>query len=201
MANIKIYGGKKSRAIRAMWMLEELGMEYEFQPLDFTTGENKTPEYLSLNPAGKVPTLVDGDFVLTESMAITTYLAQKYNSPLVPGTVEGMAKVNQWTLWALTEVEFYMTLGVREMKLGERADQEKIKGYLKSCLDMLATLEKELAKGKEYLLGKEFTLADLNAASVLYALPMIGATFDDHPLAGGWLARCLGRPAWQKLQG
>jgi glutathione S-transferase len=197
---IKIYGGKKSRAIRCMWMMEELGLEYECQPLDFTQGENKTPEYLALNPAGKVPTLVDGDFVLFESMAITNYLAEKYSSPLMPTTVEAKALTNQWTLWSLTEVELFVTLAVREMKLGEKADQGKIKDAVSSALAMVNTLEQYLANGNDYLLGSEFSLADLNTASVLCFVPMIGANFDNHPRTAAWLGRCLSRPAWQKLQ-
>ena len=197
---IRVYGGKESRAIRAMWMLEELARDYEVQDLDFGQGENRTAEYLALNPAGKIPTIVDGDFVLWESLAITNYLAEKFNSPLLPGTLEERALTNQWTFWALTEVESLLALAVREMKLGDAADQAKIRGWTESTLEMVDTLEKELAGGNDYLLGGEFSLADLNAASVLCFVPMIGATFENHPLTAAWLGRCLARPAWKKLQ-
>lgn len=198
--NIKIYGGKKSRAIRCMWMLEELNLPYEFQPVDFNNGEGQTPEYLALNPAGKVPTMVMGDFVLTESMAITLYLANKFSSPLLPTNPEQLAQVNRWTLWAVTEVEFYVTLVVREMKRGDKADPERNKENMVLAKKTVAVLETHLAKGGDYLLGSEFTVADLNTVSVICYLPMIGVNMEEFPKTAAWMGRCLSRPAWKKLQ-
>ncbi|MBT7449654.1 MAG: glutathione S-transferase, partial [Rhodospirillaceae bacterium] len=75
---IKIYGSFVSRATRNLWMLEELGLEYEHVSLDWAKQENRSAAYLKINPAGKVPTLEDGDATLSESLGINLYLVQKY---------------------------------------------------------------------------------------------------------------------------
>ena len=197
---IKIYGGKKSRAIRCMWVLEELKLLYEFEPVDFNNGENRTPEYLALNPAGKVPTMVMGDLVLTESMAINLYLANKFSSPLLPTNPEQLAQVHRWTLWAVTEVEFYVTLVVREMKRGDKADPQRNKENMELAMKTVAVLESHLESSGDYLLGDEFTLADLNTVTVVGFLPMIGASLEAFPKTVAWMERCHSRPAWIKLQ-
>ena len=75
---LKLYGGARSRASIVQWYLEELNIPYEFVLLDLPAGEHQQPEYLAINPMGKVPAIVDGDFQLWESGAIILYLAEKY---------------------------------------------------------------------------------------------------------------------------
>lgn len=75
---LKLYGTPPTRVLRAMRLMNELGLEYEHHPVEMLHGEHHRPEFLALNPAGKVPVLVDGDFVLTESVAIQLYLAGAY---------------------------------------------------------------------------------------------------------------------------
>jgi glutathione S-transferase len=75
---MKLYGIPPSRAVRAMWLLNELGLEYEMLSVNVLSGENRTETFLGLNPAAKVPVLVDGTTVMTESVAIQLYLAEKY---------------------------------------------------------------------------------------------------------------------------
>ena len=113
MEKLKIYGAKAFRPelkgvirdLRPIWMLEELGLKYERISLDPQKGENKTPEYLKLNPTGKVPTLQDGDFTIFESAAICQYLAEK-NGRLVPakGTPDYFTCL-QWCYFAVTNIE------------------------------------------------------------------------------------------------
>ena len=82
---MKLYGHPNFRATRALWALEEVQAEYEYVHLDLETGQGRSDSYLALNPAGKVPTLVDGDLVITESAAICLYLGDKFpESGLVP---------------------------------------------------------------------------------------------------------------------
>ena len=83
MSTVKLYGTSKSRALRSIWAIEETGIEYEHIPTSFA-GDSKKPEYLAINPNGRVPSLVDGDLVLFESMAINLYLAKKYGGALYP---------------------------------------------------------------------------------------------------------------------
>src|SRR5262245_54984659 len=101
---IKLYGVKVSRAGRAMWMLEELGDPYEHLPTGFT-GASRTPEFLKLNPNGHIPVLDDDGFVIWESMAVSLYLAEKYDGGLRPKSLEDRARAVQWSFWAMTELE------------------------------------------------------------------------------------------------
>ena len=76
---MKLYFNPQSRAVIAKWMLDECGVQYEIVPIDFTKGEHKTPEFLKINPAGKLPALLDGDVKVFESAAICLYLADKFS--------------------------------------------------------------------------------------------------------------------------
>src|SRR5688572_12017555 len=103
---MKLYGFGPTRSLRAQWGLKELGLEFEFIPVNLQAGEHRRPEFLALNPAGKVPVLVDGDLVLTESAAIVLYLAEKYpEKKLMPTQLEQRAQVYRWVLFAMTELE------------------------------------------------------------------------------------------------
>ncbi len=196
-----IYGKKKSRAVRCLWAMEEMGLEYRHIPIDQDAGENRTAEYLALNPSGKVPTLVEGSFVLTESMAINLYLAGKKPGLLLPSEPLQEAAALQWTLWAVTEPEFHLTNIVREFRRGEdRVDQSRVADSLEALEATTHVIETHLAKGSSYLLGKHFSIADLNTASVLCYFGLVGFELEDFPLTQAWLNRCLARPAWKKLQ-
>ena len=101
---IKIYGPAASRAARALWIVHELGIPFEHVAMEMK--DLKGPDYLKINPNGKVPTLVDGDFKLFESMAINLYLAAKYNkNGFLPASLEDQAFCHQWSFWGMTEVE------------------------------------------------------------------------------------------------
>ena len=109
MSGLKIYGVRGSRAIRSIWMAEELkqeiGLDYENIPTHFFE-ESKTPEYLAVNPNGRVPALDDDGFILFESLAINLYLAKKHSqSALSPKNLTEDALSTQWSIWALTELE------------------------------------------------------------------------------------------------
>src|ERR1700753_3550777 len=106
MAGVKIYGMARTRAFRALWVAVELGSEYEDIPVEIGEAGAQTPEFLAINPNGRLPVIVDGDFVLFESLAITMYLAKKHGlGALYPTGVEDEGKTWQWTLWALNEVD------------------------------------------------------------------------------------------------
>ncbi len=103
---MKLYGFPPTRSIRVLWTLRELDVEFEFVNVDPTKGELRRPEFLAVNPAGKLPVLVDGDFILTESVAIVLYLAEKYpEKGLLPSGLRARAEVNRWLLFSATELE------------------------------------------------------------------------------------------------
>jgi len=103
---IKLYEFGPTRSIRVRWTLQELGLAFESVRINLLAGEHRRPEFLKINPAGKIPVLVDDAVVLTESVAIVLYLSEKYaDKRLVPSTVEARAQINRWLLFAATELE------------------------------------------------------------------------------------------------
>jgi len=106
MSSLSIYGVARTRAFRALWMAEELGLSYRHLPIEIGDAGARTPEFLALNPNGRLPVIVDDGFVLSESLAITLYLAKKYSpGEIYPGTRAGEAKAWQWSFWAIAEVD------------------------------------------------------------------------------------------------
>src|SRR5215469_8338723 len=103
---MKLYGFAGTRSQRALWGLKEVDADFEFISVNLLEGEHKRPEYLRINPAGKVPVLIDGDRVIPESAAIVLYLADKYpEKALLPADLDERAQAYRWTLFAVTELE------------------------------------------------------------------------------------------------
>ena len=197
-----LYGRRLSRAARCLWALEELGLPYRQVPLDFTLGETKRGDYLALNPQGKVPTLVDGAFVLRESVAINYYLASLAANPLWPDDDKVRALIFQWSSWATTEVEFHFTTVVRELRraagAAEPPNAALVENSYAAVGETLKVLEAHLAGGGAWVVGDDFTIGDVNTA-----FPIMGlATRIDmapFPAIGDWLRRCTARPAWLRV--
>jgi len=103
---VKLYEFGPTRSMRVRWTLQELGVDFQPVSVDLRKGEHKSPQFLRINPAGKVPVLVDGDRVLTESVAIVLYLADKYaDRNLMPTRVADRGECYRWLLFAATELE------------------------------------------------------------------------------------------------
>jgi glutathione S-transferase len=166
---IKLYGIPQSRAARCLWTLEELGIPYESIAVDFR-GEAQTPEFLKINPNGHVPALDDDGLVLFESLAINLHLARKYGaaSSLWPESPEDQSLSIQWSFWAITELEpLIIKLLMNRLFLPEaqRVEAEVIaaeRGFQKP----VNVLEGAL-RGRTYLLGDAFSVADLNVFALL----------------------------------
>ena len=121
---------------------------------------------VSINPNQKYPALVDGDFVIYESFAMTQYLAAKYGSdtPLSAASVEEAALMQQWSLWCITETEGPILSLMTKGTMGAPADQAEAAEKL---VRPLTALEETLAGDTEYLVGDRFTVADLNCCSII----------------------------------
>jgi glutathione S-transferase len=197
---ITVYGVPRSRTARVLWMLEELELPYDNVKTHFATGETRTPEFLGMNPNGHVPVLRDGDVVLWESLAINLYLARKYGGGLWPGAVADEGRVYQWTLWAMTELEepLIAVLLHRVVFPEAQRDPAKAADGEKRVRKPIGVLDGALG-GRPYLLGDEFTVADLNVASVLSWAPLAGLDLSHVPQASAWLARCTARPAFGRV--
>ncbi len=197
---MKFYGSSKSRAARSLWALEEVGAQYEHDTMPNT--QAKTPDHLKRNPNGHIPVLEDDGHYIWESMAINLYVAEKYGkNGLWPADVFGHAAAYQWSFWGMTEVEPHLlTMLMHKMLLP--ADQRDEKAAQKAADAIKAPLKvlDDALQGKEYLLGNTFTIADLNAASVLAWAPMMRLDLSATPTAQAWLQKCLGREANAKVR-
>ena len=195
---IRLHGGPRSRAIRPLWLLEELGVPYECVKTDFAAGATRTPEFLAINPNGHVPALEDGDVKLFESLAINLYLARRYDDRrgFWPSDVADEGRTWQWTIWAMTELEEpIVTALVHRSFLPEaQRDPRKAEQAEKSHAKRLAVLDGALA-GRTWLVGDGFSVADLNVASVLWWSSMASLPVAQSPHAAAWLERCTSRPA------
>jgi len=197
MARLKIYGIPRSRAFRVLWLAKELGLDYDNIAVDFATGETRQPAYLKVNPNGHVPAIEDDGFTLWESMAINLYLAKKYGlGSLYPTTLAGEALAWQWSFWGMTELERHVLTAMfnrailpeaqRDAGAADAAEKE-----LQHPLDVL----NGAVGATPYLLGSDFTIADLNVAAILSWARPARIDFAPFPQAADWLSRCALRPA------
>jgi glutathione S-transferase len=103
---MKLYEFAPTRSIRVRWVLQELGVEFEAISINMQAGEHRTPDFLTINPTGKLPVLIDGEHIITESVAIALYLGEKYpESNLVPTDLLLRAQLYRWLLFTATELE------------------------------------------------------------------------------------------------
>jgi glutathione S-transferase len=195
MSRLRIYGIARTRAFRALWIAQELGLDYEHIPVEIGQAGARQPDYLAINPNGRLPAIDDGGFALWESLAITLYLAKKHaTGRLYPATLEGEAKAWQWSLWAVQEVDRGVNIwSLHAVRLPpEDRDPQRLAEALKVVEAPFRVLDGALAD-RPYLLGNDFTVADLNVSAVISrAIDMdLSAT----PRLRDWLRRCLERPA------
>jgi glutathione S-transferase len=197
---IKLYGTVMSRAGRPAWALEELGLKYEHVPISFQ-GDTRKPEYLKINPNGHIPSLDDNGLIVWESMAINLYLAEKYGkAPFWPATVEGHAGTYQWSFFGMTELEPHLiAILINKLFLpAEQRSEAAVKNATTALAAPLKVLDDRL-KSQEYLLGKDFTIADLNVASVLTLSTFVGFDLSGTPAVQKWFQKCVSRPSQQKV--
>ena len=181
---LKLYGGARSRASIVKWYLEEIGVPYEFVTLDMQAGAHLQPDYLEINPIGKVPAIADGDFKLWESGAIMLYLAQKYGK--MPETLEQQAQVVQWVMFANA------TLGPGIFVEASR-DRETPK--------LLKPLNNIFEK-QPFLMGDEFSVADAAVGAILNYIPMmLKLDLSAYPAVLDYIKRIAERPAFKKAIG
>ena len=194
---IKIYGPSASRASRALWIVHELGIPFEHVAVEMK--DLKSAEYLKVNPNGKVPTLVDGDFKLFESMAINLYLAEKHGKDgFFPASAEDRALCTQWSFWGMTEIEKSLLTVLIDMFMTppDKKKPEAVAEALKALPKPFGVLNGAL-EGRDYLLGSTFTVGDLNLASICSWAKPIKYDFSPFPNVQAWLDRCLARPAYK----
>ncbi len=200
---LKIHGTAMSRAGRVLWAAEELGLKFEHDPIAIGPAGSRKPEYLKINPNGHIPAIDDEGTILWESMAINLYLAEKYGKePLWPSKIEDRGRAYQWSFWGMTETEPHLVavFANRVMLPPEQRNEAAARNGLEALKAPLRVLDEHL-RNRPYLLGADFTVADLNVAGVLILAPMIQVDISRVPAAKAWLDKCLSRPAMQKSRG
>ncbi|MDI1479553.1 glutathione S-transferase family protein [Polyangium sp. y55x31] len=202
---IKFYFSPYSSAVRTHWALEELGIPYEGVRMDLKAGDQKKPEFLKLNPNGKVPTLVDDGVPYFESAAINIYLGEKYGVEKglwpKPGT-HAYGRAMSWTVWAaasLLNAGTRLIYNVSKEIPDDAKNAVQAEGARKDFEGLLGLLEAELAD-KPFLTGQTFTLADVLIAADLWWYQMaIVPDLSPWPQLKAWTARCVERPAFKRI--
>ena len=193
---LQLYGNPRSRAMRCLWMLEEVGEPYQLIEKSTRTDELQSAEYLRLNPNARIPTLVDGNLVFWESMAINLYLAQRYEGPMHCAGPEVLGLAAQWSFWAVLETEaLLLDLLLHRAVLPEHARDASYAERDELLLRRPLGILNDALAGREYLVGNSFTVADLNVASILVWGKIARLDMSTYPEATRWLRGCLARAA------
>jgi glutathione S-transferase len=198
---IQLYGNPRSRAMRCLWMLEEMGRPYQLIEKSTRADDLQTGDYLRLNPNARIPTLRDGDVVIWESMAINIYLSEKYEGPMHCGGPEVLGLAAQWSFWAMLEMEqLLLDLLLHRALLPEFSRDPSYAERDELLLQKpLGVLNAALA-GREFLAGDGFTVADLNVGSILVWGKMARLSLSHHRELKRWLDDCLARPAYRRVR-
>jgi len=166
---MKLYEFAPTRSIRARWVLQELGVEFEAISINLQAGEHRAPAFLAINPAGKLPVLVDGEQVITESVAIALYLAEKYpDCNFIPSDLAMRAQLYRWLLFIATELEQPLWRIARHTSLyteNLRLPAE-IPLARQDFTNMAAVLENHLLD-RQFVVGEHITVADFVLAYTL----------------------------------
>lgn len=201
-----IYGVYRSRASRNYWLLGELGIPFKSVPV-IQKGRvakpdapdaplhSRSPAFLEINPNGHIPSMDDEGLILQESLAINLYLAKKHGGPLAPASMAEDGQMTMWSLWAVTEVEGH-ALKVMQNRAANPAESEAGVAALRAPLTVL---DKHLAANGGWLVGKRFTVADINLAECVRYAQSAPELFDAAPNVKAWLAACHARPAFKAM--
>lgn len=199
---MKLYHSSQSRSVRPRWLLEEIGAPYEVVRLSLKEGENKRPDYLKIHPHGAVPALVDGDLAMFESSAICMYLADKFpEKHLAPAVgTPARARYYQWMVYAMATLEppvlqvFLNTVMLPEAQRSAEVAEAGKKGFAAVADVLTAALA-----GKTYLLGEQFSAADVMIGSTLGWSSFMGL-LEGRPELQAYVERLTQRPAYQRAQ-
>jgi glutathione S-transferase len=178
-----------------------MGLPYELIKKSTRPEDLQSAEYLRLNPNARIPTLVDGPFVIWESMAINLYLAQKYQGGLHCTKPEVLGIATQWSFWAMLEMEdLLLDLLMHRAMLPEFGrDPSHVERDELLLKKPLRVLDEALA-ARPYLAADDFTVADLNVASILAWGKMSKLDLSSVPHVAKWLDAALRRPAYGRVR-
>jgi glutathione S-transferase len=203
-ASMKLYHHPlSSNARKCVIAAQLLGVDLEIAHVDLMKGDNRKPEYLKLNPNGRVPTLVDGDFVLWESAAILQYLGDKKpGNALYPSDARTRADINRWLFWAANHFNVSIaTLVFENVLKGMMGAGAPDPGQVKRAEDAFKQFAKVLddhLASREWLVGKGMTLADIGVSTALMYTPMAKLPLGGFGNVEKWFGRIQALDAWKK---
>jgi glutathione S-transferase len=195
---IDLYTASTPNGWKASIALEELGLPYEVHPINLLAGEQKRPEYLQLNPNGRIPTIVDreaGNFAVFESGAILVYLAEK-TGRLMPPDATGRSLVIQWLMFQMGGIGPMMGQANVFFRYFPEKIQPAIDRYQNECRRLFEVLNTRLAD-HEWLAG-DFSIADIANWSWVRTYKWSGVSIDGLVHLERWLGQIAGRPACQR---
>ena len=209
---ITLYGVYRSRATRPLWLLAEAGTAFDLVPVLQAyrlTGANAgwqglttaAPEFLAVNPQGQIPALTDDGLILTDSLAITLYLARRHGGMLGPQSDAELALMEQWALFAATSVEgpgLEIYFAVNDGNQNSPGGQATIAVAAEKLRRPLARLQSHLA-ANSHMVGDRFTAADIITAECLRYAQSHPALLAEFPAVNAWLTACQARPAFQSI--
>jgi glutathione S-transferase len=192
---MKLYWSPRSRSFTALWLMEETGQPYERVLTDITTGAQKTPEYLAINPMGKVPALKDGDATLAEAAAICAYVAERYpEAKLAPPLGDPRrAKYLQWLFFSPGCIEPAL------IQIFTKLEVPASTAAWGSATQVFDVLDAALASGP-WMLGDTFSAADIVIGSGLNFAVRQFKMVPSRPTFDAYIARCVARPAFQRAE-
>jgi glutathione S-transferase len=196
---IELWHCKDSRSLRALWMLEEIGLPYRLHLMTFPP-RLSDPSFLGVNPLGTVPYLIDGETRMTESGAITQYLATRHGGPLAVAPDD--PAYGDWLNWlhhADATLTFPQTLVLRygRFETKDRRQPQVVEDYTQWFFARLKLVNARL-EAEEYLCAGRFTAADVAVGYALYLADVIGLGAHLKPQTRAWLDRLTARPAFQR---
>ena len=191
---MKLYYNPRSRAAISKWMLDECGAEYEIVPIDFEKGEHKAPEFLKINPAGKLPALVDGESKIFEGAAICLYLGDKFPEAKLAPKINAPERGRYLSLMVYSTSQLEPAMG--DTMLGAQTSLQRGWTDFETARNVI---EGELGAGP-YLFSEWFTAADVMIGSLFMWRRMLGGQ-RDRPKLEAYVDRLLARPAAPKLGG
>lgn len=199
---IDLYSWATPNGHKVSIMLEELGAEYRVHPVDIGNGEQLAPDYLALNPNGKIPTIVDeegpggGSFTVFESGAILVYLAEKSGSPLLPAEARGRSLVLQWLMFQMGGLGPMLGQAQHFRRFAPQPVPYAIERYTQEAARLYAVLDRRLGQS-EFLAGA-YSIADVAAFPWVARHDWQGVAFESYPNVRRWAETIRQRPAVQR---
>lgn len=188
-------------------LVEHQGLSVDVRELSLANGDQRRPEHLAINPSGKVPVLIDGDFVLTESLAIARYLLAERDCDLYPSQPRQRARVDELLDWVSSGLAPHLLMGLVYPKLFAHVrfnipavDDAVARRALEITGKALQEVDQRLEESRAYLLGDTLTLADFALGAALIWAPVVPLSLDKYPHLAKWRSRMRALPAWRSRE-